>query len=244
MSNTAVWKASRIDVGAMMARFAAQHAREAVGFADSQAETTPGAEKFNRFAALVGNARTTNAVGNAQLVSTVVALGANAYYTAPYYVLWGPEVVVQPFLSLKQDLSVPATLEASEVTTGWLPGSPGVLAWGLVSAPIPVTGDLTAIPGLLSHSGPVAETAMHVVGRVPSNQAMLEAAALRAFPLAKFAMFEEADPEEGWKRDVLYVRTGIDDVDARMALEDQFYADITGHETTTAALRAVTVVFE
>lgn len=243
MSNTAVWRASGIDVGAMMARFAAQHAREAVGFADSPAETTPGAEKFNRFAALVGDAHTTHSVGNAQLVSTFVALGtnANAYYVAPCYVLWGPEVAVQPFVCLNQDWSSLPTREAYEIRTGLLPVVP---ACALIQGPIQVEFDLTATSGLLSLTSYVAETPMHVAARVPSNQAMLAAAALRTFPLAKFAMLEEADPEEGWKRNVLYVRTGIDDVDARMKLEDQFYADITGHETTTAALRAVTVVFE
>jgi hypothetical protein len=243
MSNTAVWRASGIDVGAVMARFAAQHAREAVGFADSPAETTPGAEKFNRFAALVGDANTTHSVGNAQLVSTFVALGtnANAYYMAPCYVPWGPDAGVQPFVCQNQDWPSLATREAYEIRTGLLPILP---ACALIQAQTPVEFDLTATSGLLSLAGHVAETSMHIAARVPSNQAMLEAAALRAFPLAKFAMLEEADPEEEWKRNVLYVRTGIDDVDARMALEDQFYADITGHETTTAALRAVTVVFE
>lgn len=77
-----------------------------------------------------------------------------------------------------------------------------------------------------------------------SHRAMLEAAALRAFPRATFEKSDETDPDEGWTRPVLFVRTGIENIEDRMAQEEAFYADITTHETTTEALKAITVVFE
>jgi hypothetical protein len=40
------------------------------------------------------------------------------------------------------------------------------------------------------------------------------------------------------------VHTGVENIEDRMTQEEAFYADITAHETTTEALKAITVVFE
>jgi len=79
---------------------------------------------------------------------------------------------------------------------------------------------------------------------VSNSETLLIGALRRAFPNATFATSQEIDPEEGWTRPYLRVRTGIDDIDTRMALEERFYADTQRHESLTAALRAITVIFE
>lgn len=77
-----------------------------------------------------------------------------------------------------------------------------------------------------------------------TTESLLREAVKRFFPGASFSSDMRTDPEEGWQRTVLTARTGVNDLDQRMALEDQLYAAIVQDRLLTDALREVTIIFE
>jgi hypothetical protein len=77
----------------------------------------------------------------------------------------------------------------------------------------------------------------------PNPAAPLADAVLRIFPGAKISLATQTDDEEGWSRPLLEVETGIDDSQKLNDLEQKFYEEVESHETLTAALKSMTVLF-
>lgn len=61
----------------------------------------------------------------------------------------------------------------------------------------------------------------------------------------KYVLSSESyiDPEEGWKKTVLVVQTGIDDLNKRLTLEDQFYSIVDSKIQLRNALQQIIVSF-
>ena len=68
-------------------------------------------------------------------------------------------------------------------------------------------------------------------------------AVLKVFSGASIKMEVRTDPDEGWSRTVLFVRTGIHDFDLRMDAEDQFYALVDLDENLRDALHSTVISF-
>jgi hypothetical protein len=65
----------------------------------------------------------------------------------------------------------------------------------------------------------------------------------RQFPNASFSISRYTDHEEGWSRDLIRVDTGIADMDARMAAEDQFYSDVDANPRLLDAIKSSIISF-
>jgi hypothetical protein len=199
---------------------------------DAFSETSSEPSKYRQFAALVGDAPTSNNLPGSSTFG---------YGPGMLDLLGGPSsgigvVYCGPDWLLQISPTSP-TVQLGPVDE-WLQLCLGAY-WGNAGASI--------TPFRVKYVGP-SKSLSHAAlfDSVPdsTHRAMIEAAALRAFPRATFAESDETDPDEGWTRTVLFVQTGIENIEDRMAQEEKFYADITAHETTTEALKAITVVFE
>ncbi len=92
-----------------------------------------------------------------------------------------------------------------------------------------------AAAGALTASATPAATQIH--------QEALINAVRTIFPSAELSISTQSDPEERWSRPLLTVETGIRDAEKLSALEDEFYEEVENHETLTAALNEMTVLF-
>jgi hypothetical protein len=72
----------------------------------------------------------------------------------------------------------------------------------------------------------------------------LSAAVAKIFTGAKIAESKYLDPDDGWETPTITVHTGLDDVDERLAREDEFYSAVSKDPTLAAALRKIGVIFE
>jgi hypothetical protein len=205
---------------------------------------------LNDFAALVGDAAsndpgvsvTFSPGGYLTLVGDEITYLSNDWLQSEYALStageYFPPGVWTPFFR------VPAIATAFSLTVPIATLEP----WhGYVSPLQTGVGGSLASYTTLAAEGPMAALVapgFMIAADVSTNELLLTRAAQRVFPQATFASAVETDPEEPWRRLVLYVRTGIDDLDVRMGLEEKFYADVVQHESLTAALRDITVMFE
>jgi hypothetical protein len=71
----------------------------------------------------------------------------------------------------------------------------------------------------------------------------LATAVYKIFPKATITQSIQTDNEEGWSRPLLTVETGIEDPQRLSELEYKFYEEVESHESLTAALNEITVLF-
>ena len=77
-----------------------------------------------------------------------------------------------------------------------------------------------------------------------ANAAALVQALNQVFTNYSLKSERYVDPEEGWRKTVLLVQTGIDDLDKRLALEDQFYSIVDSKIQLRNALQQIIVSFQ
>jgi hypothetical protein len=100
----------------------------------------------------------------------------------------------------------------------------------------------TVVSSWLPTSAGAITAAPTRAGALIQQEALINAVR-RIFQGAQLSLSTQSDPEEGWSRPLLTVETGIQDADRLSALEDRFYQEVEKHETLTAALNEMTVLF-
>lgn len=105
-------------------------------------------------------------------------------------------------------------------------------------------GDAAVFPALLYEPSQWTNPSAGIDEKFGSQCALLMSAIRRRFANATFQTSQSVDPEEGWERHVLEVKTGEADIERRMDIEDLFYEDVAKSDSLRAAIRQITIAFE